>query len=508
MNFVVVGGGTAGWITALYAKKAYPNEKIILIESDEIGILGAGEGSTPNLIGLFNFLEIPFEDFINNCNATIKNGIKFSNWSNNDDYYYHPFYSECAASNDYNFYLNKYLELDTGFSHIYSSKFDHELKDYVFLQKISENFSVPFIQNINKNNLEITINFEGFSFWSLHFDASMLAKYLKKVGEKRGIIRKEGIVKNIFSDNYGNIVELKTDSESIKTDFVFDCTGFKRLIIGNFYKSKWLSHDKSLPVNRAIPFFLSMDKKIPPYTEAIAMDYGWMWKIPVQNRYGCGYVFDSNHISDDKAKEEIDKLLGFEVESPKTFSFNAGVYEKIWINNCMAVGLAAGFIEPLEATSLMQLSFQLQMFFSLYETKSRDKINNYYLQQTQEIVDFLYLHYVTNKKNTKFWEFFTKNNEMPIFIKNLLENIKEGPPNELTFKNKIFNFTNYFYVLIGNKIIKKENLQKYLSLMKVDHSQEYLNILKNQDNVLPLLVDHNYFLSILKYDTISLSKGL
>jgi tryptophan halogenase len=501
MNLVIVGGGTAGWITALYAKKAYPNKTVILVESDEIGILGAGEGSTPSLISLFNFLEISTSDLINNCNATIKNSIKFSNWSKDNDYYFHPFASTNQASNDYNFSLNSYLELDTGFSHIYSSKFNHKIIDYCFMQKLSENFCVPIIENKEKYFEYETSKFYNIGFWSIHFDASMLAKYLRKVGEKRGIIRKEGKVEDIICDNSGNITELKTKNESIKTEFVFDCTGFKRMIIGNFYKSKWISHSKNLPIKRAAAFFLDIEKNIPPYTEAIAMKYGWMWKIPTQNRYGCGYAFDSDFISDDEAKKEIDDFLGFEVDPTRTFSFDAGFYEKVWINNCLAVGLSAGFIEPLEATSLMQLGFELEMFFSLYNNQElKENFNNYYKKQTEEVLNFIYVHYVTNKNNTTFWKDFTKNNEMPVFVENLLSFIKEYPPNELTFKNneKVFNFTNYFYVLIGNKIINKKTLQKYLSLMKVDHSEEYLNILKNQEIAVPLAINHNYFLSKLK----------
>jgi tryptophan halogenase len=505
MNIAIVGGGTAGWITALYAKKTHPNKNIILIESEEIGILGAGEGSTPHLISLFDFLEIPFSDLVKNCNATVKNGIKFTNWSNESDCFFHPFGSNSIASNDYNFSLNKYLEQDTGFSHIVSSKFKHTLNDYAFVQKISNNFLVPFVRNNEQLVLNPILKFDNVANWSLHFDARTLAQYLRKIGELRGIVRIEGIVNKIETDENGYINKLLVNDKYIDIDFVFDCTGFKRLIIGNFYNAKWKSHSNHLPAKKAIPFFLPVEKKIPPYTEAIAMNYGWMWKIPLQHRYGCGYVFDSDFISDDEAKKEIDNYLGFEVESPKTFSFNAGCYEKIWIKNCLALGLSSGFIEPLEATSLWQLESTLKLFFSLYN-KNNNKItlNKYYLNQTQEVVNFLYLHYVTNKSNTNFWKNFVQNNNMPDFIKNILEYIKNEPITELNFKNteSTFSFVNYFYILIGNKIIQKENLEKYLLFMKIDHSEEYLNILKNQNKIIPLLINHKNFLLELKYDTI------
>jgi tryptophan halogenase len=506
MKIVIVGGGTAGWITALYAKKVYPNHKVLLIESEEIGILGAGEGTTPHLVELFDFLNIPFSNLVKNCDATVKNGIKFSNWSEKNNGYIHPFYSNSLASNDYNFYINNHLENDTGFSHIYSSKFDHNLENYSLIQKISNNFSVPFIKNNEKNVKNEILKFNHLSSWSFHFNARTLAQYLRKIGEDRGIIRIEGIVKKIILDNNGFIKEILLNDEKIKTHFVFDCTGFKRLIIGNFYKTKWKSYAESLPAKKAIPFFLNIDEKIPPYTESIAMNYGWMWKIPLQNRYGCGYVFDSNFISDEQAQKEIQSFIGKEIDFSKIFSFDAGHYEKVWVKNCLAVGLSSGFIEPLEATSLWQIQSTLTNFFRLYKNidntneENTKIVNKYYNDQTDEIVNFLYLHYLTNKKNTDFWKNFKNNNKTPDFIKHVLHVIKERQIDELDFigNNKTFNLSSYFYVLVGNEIIKKDDLKKYLKLMKVDHTNEYLSILKNQKEIVDFAVNHSYFLNELK----------
>jgi tryptophan halogenase len=506
LNIVVVGGGTAGWLTALYAKKVYPDYNITLVESEEIGILGAGEGATAHLISLFDFLEIPFSDLVKNCNATVKNGIKFTNWSEDGGYFFNPFASKSSASNDYNYFSNPYLEQDTGFSHIYSSQFDHKLDDYSFVQKISNNFCVPFVKNNSVNINNPIQKFDNFASWSLHFDARTLAQYLRKIGESRSIVRIEGIVKKIETDENEYINKLLVNDKYIDVDFVFDCSGFKRLIIGNFYKSEWKSHSEYLPAKKAIPFFLPAEKEIPPYTEAIAMDYGWMWKIPLQHRYGCGYVFDSDFISEDDAKKEIDDFLGFEVDSPKTFSFSPGCYKKIWIKNCLSVGLSAGFVEPLEATSLYQLTLTLQIFFSSFTNiKNKNKVfvnkfNSFYFDQTKEIVNFIYLHYVTNKSNTNFWKYFKTNNKTPPFIDNILNIVSERQLQYYDFHKTlpVFDFLGYFYILIGNKIITKKDLKKYLSLIKVNQTNEYLNILENQKNVVPLMCKHNEFLKELK----------
>lgn len=502
MNIVIVGGGAAGWLTAIYAKKIFPEKNIVLVESEEYGILGAGEGTTPNFISFLNFLEIPVSDLIKNCQSTIKSGIKFTNWSNDNSYYFHPFSSISLQSNDYNFILeNKYLENDLVFSHYCASLKNHTLKDYSFIEKISNKNFVPYA--VNENN-----QLEEYSSIAMHFDAKLLANYLRLVGEKRGVIRKEGIVDKIFNDEDGYIYKIKTKKEEIDTDFVFDCSGFKRLIIGNHYKTQWKSYSDILPVKKAIPFFLEMDKEIPPYTEAIAMDYGWMWKIPLQHRYGCGYAFDSNLISDEDAIKEINNFLGFEPQYPRkekgAFNFSPGCFEKIWINNCLSVGLSSGFLEPLEATSIMQTIFTLKRFMTdkqnLYTRNNliKEKFNNFYLNETEEIVDFLYLHYTTNKNNTTFWENFTTNNKMSEKISYVLKVFKDKVLSDSfdLFKNTIFYAANYYYVLVGNKLIDNDTMKKNAKFILNDIKKEnYEEILKNQDLTITKLLTHNDFIN-------------
>jgi tryptophan halogenase len=507
MNIVVVGGGTAGWLTALYAKKIYSEHNIVLIESEEYGILGAGEGSTSNLIHFLNFLEIPYTDLIKNCKSTIKNGIKFTNWSKDNENYFHPFFSNAGASNDYNFSLNNfYTENDTNFAHYCASLKNHTLKDYSLIEKISDKMLVPFI----KNNENKSIN--QFAEIAIHFDAKLLANYLKFIGESRGIIRKEGIVNKIINDKDGYINKIKTEKEEIVCDFVFDCSGFKKLIIGNHYKSNWKSHSEHLPAKKAIPFFLEMDKDIPPYTEAIAMDYGWIWKIPLQDRYGCGYVFDSNYVSDEDAIKEIENFLGFQPKYPRkeAFNFSAGCFEEIWVKNCLSVGLSSGFIEPLEATSIMQSLFVLQRFMSdkqnLYTKNNfiKKRFNDIYLDETQQVVNFLYLHYMTNKTNTNFWKNFIKNNKMPEKIFHIVNICKDKVlvKDVDLLSDTVFGSSSYYYVLIGNKIINKKDMQKQSAfVLDNNKKQNYENILNEQKIIIPKFLTHKNFIDIIKKNT-------
>jgi tryptophan halogenase len=508
MSIVVLGGGSAGWLTALYAKKIFNDKDIVLVESEDYGILGAGEGSTPKLIDFLNFLEIPFQDLIKECKSTIKNGVKFTNWSKDKGSYLHPFFSESNASNDYNFHLDShYKESDSSFAHYCASLKNHNLKDYSLMEKVSDKNLVPFIDN-NENK-----SIDQLAQISIHFDAKLLAGYLRTVGEKRGIIRKEGIVNKIFNDKDGYINKIKTEKEEIDCEFIFDCSGFKKLIIGNHYKSKWKSHSEQLPVKKAIPFFLEIDKEIPPYTEAIAMDYGWMWKIPLQHRYGCGYVFDSNYISDEDAIKEIENYLGFEPKYPRelknAFNFSAGCYEEIWIKNSLAVGLSSGFVEPLEATSIMQAILVLQRFMSdktNLNTKNnfiKQRFNELYLNETQEVVDFLYLHYITNKNNTDFWKNFSKNNKMPKNVNYILNVFKDKSlyNNFDFYSNSFINGFSYLYVLIGQKILNKVHMKKNAKFLLDDvKKQDYEYILNNQKKLIPKFLTHNDFIDIIKND--------
>jgi tryptophan halogenase len=500
MNLVIVGGGTAGWITALYANKLYPDYKITLIESEEIGILGAGEGATPVLNSFLTYLDIDIVDLIKETNSVIKNGIKFTNWSDSGDSYYHPFVSEIDASNDANFTHHNYEEQSINYSHIYAALNNHSWKDYSLISKLSESQKSPFIF--------LDDGFMSISNWSYHFNARMLAEFLRKVGEERGIARVEGIVKSFTQDLEGNINSLYVDNKTIKCDFVFDCTGFSRFFIGKHFKSEWISHSEYLPAKKAIPFFIPKDSNLPPYTESTAMSSGWIWKIPTQDRYGCGYVFDSDYISDEDAIKEIENYLGFVPEYPRgkagAFNFSAGCYKEIWIKNCLAVGLSAGFIEPLEATSIMQFIMTLIDFFSnpsylkTNNSAIKNKFNNQYIKDTNEVVDFIYLHYLTNKKG-KFWEEFKSKNKTPEFIEFILEVIKERPINSIDFNGRrMFVSYSYDYVLIGNEILSQEMLLNHHKDIKYDKSKTYGDIVSKQSIILDRCSDHKETINTLK----------
>ena len=344
------------------------------------------------------------------------------------------------------------------------------------------------------------------SDYSIHFDARLLASFLLKVGVSRKIKLIENEITNVETNYQNDIIALKlNNNESIPTDFVFDCSGFARLIIGKHYNSKWQSFSEYLPMKRALPFFIDMNtENIPSYTEAIAMDYGWMWKIPLQHRYGCGYVFDSDYINEDQAEEEIEKFLGFKPIYPKTngksFIFDPGCFEEVWINNCLAVGLSSGFLEPLEATSIGQSILLLQRFFMQKHkifsnnTETKKIFNEYYVRDTKSIVDFLGLHYTTNKDNSDFWINFNKNNKKSQNLLNNLHLLKNSIMTKL-YDEIWFTRESYYIVALGNKIIDLNNINTiYKEWIDEKKYNELNNFILNKQNISKDFVKNNDFL--------------
>jgi len=431
MKIVILGGGAAGWFTALYCNKYFHGHEVTLVESDKIGILGAGEGTTPQIISSLQFLDIDPLDVIKKTGGTFKNGINFKNWNGDNKQYFHPF-----TGDEYSYLIHEALNKNKN------------VNDFVYANKIS------YANRIDPNNCT----------YALHFDAFKLAKYLRTMAIGRGVKWIQGEFKKANGKNKIKSIVLE-DKRKFDCDFIFDCTGFARLLIGKHFETPWVSYQKHLPMKRAVPFMLKHDKDLIPYTEAIAMKYGWVWKIPLQERWGSGYIYDSDYINADQAIEEASDYFKQDLKPLRVFKFDAGRYEKVWVSNCMAVGLSTGFTEPLEATSIWLALSQLELlkhYLSSIKNLNQDSIDTYneiVKENNDNILSFLYLHYLTKRKDSPFWKNFRKKTTVPDKLKPILNKIENGNLNIvdlMTQKGNLY-FTYIGHILVSNGLglIKK-----------------------------------------------------
>lgn len=449
-KIVIVGGGASGWAASLMIKKRMPSADITVIESEEIGILGAGEGTVINFVSFLQYVDIDLPEFFAKTKSTCKNGVKFTNWNGDGKYYYHNFTSDDlnAGSDDFNKY-NIFWLLST-FNDIPAEEFDFAS----FANNENKSLMMPYNNKIQK-----------VGQFAVHFDASLLAKFLKNKAMERGVNRIEGKVSAISNNENGYIESIYIEDNKIYCDFVFDCTGFARMIIGKHYNTKWNSYSKYLPVNSAVPFFLEIDEnKIEPYTEAIAMKHGWIWKIPLQTRYGCGYVFNSQHISEEEAMKEIEDYLGFMPTYPRKdkggFKFDPGCFEKVWVKNCFALGVASGFVEPLEATSfytwLEFLKLALSDLNALFTQNEKyiEYVNDEWSKFNNDVMNFIYFHYITKRTDTEFWKQFKDLDKAPTLVKDILGKWKYSMPAYADFRmSSPFIYDNWVKVGYGLELL-------------------------------------------------------
>jgi tryptophan halogenase len=343
--------------------------------------------------------------------------------------------------------------------------------------------------------------------YAFHIDSKKLGTFLQAEAEKRQITIIDDIVLVAQNDIYGNIYKLMLESgKEIECDFVVDCTGFKRILIGDHYKSEWNSVRSYLPATNAIACKLPLSDNLVPYTEAIAMNYGWAWKIPLRTRYGCGYVYDGKYINSDDAEKELKEKLGNDLEVVGRFTFDPGYFENIWINNCLAVGISSSFLEPLEATTISMMIDILynfcDKFFDSYKNNSLLKngadphilFNKIWVDGIRSIVAFLYLHYITNKTNTIFWKDFSRNHPMPEFGSNNVRTFLSKMDKDLYHADILtpLSWKLYSWILVyaGNELnrstiqLDNEDIMEYNRIKelvddKANAEQEYINYIES-----------------------------
>lgn len=403
-KIVIVGGGTAGWMTALIMARSWVKLgfEIILLESPEVGIIGVGEGSTPALKQFFDKLDIKEEEWMPECNATYKCGISFDNWSTKPgcESYFHPFASTMDM-HTLKFFIHNARMRVSGVD-VYA----HPNRFFLSAQIAEKNLSP--IANYN---------FPFDVLYGYHFDAVLLGQFLKKKAIAMGIKYNVGHVQDVVLNESGNIESIKLDDgDFITADFFVDCTGFRSLLSQQALKTPFKSFSNNLFNNAAVAMPTAIGDVIPSQTVATALKHGWAWKIPLTNRFGNGYVYSSDFCSADDAEFELRERLGLlDADIPvRHLKMKIGQVEKHWNRNCLAVGLSQGFIEPLEATALFLVQQTAAIFVEMFEAgkftaEYRDKFNKRIYDHFEGERDYIVTHYKTSSRSdTEYWRANTK----------------------------------------------------------------------------------------------------
>jgi tryptophan halogenase len=448
-NLIILGGGTSGLVSALILKSRFSKMNIKVIKSSEIGIIGVGEGSTEHWSSFMKICGISVNELIKETDATFKTGIKFINWNGDNDYYMHSLHSSFGHQSPTGFPFIYAHMIGNGFTH-------HEL--------------VP--KNIHTSTH--TEHFES-SVNQYHFNTFKLNSYLLKLCADRSIEIVDAKIEDINLDENGYVSHLTDDTnQKYFADFFIDCSGFKR-VISSKLGAKWVDCRKYLPMNAAIAFPTERLEDIPSNTASTAMSSGWMWRIPTQDRFGNGYVYCDDFISEDQAIAEAQSVFDKPIEIGKKIKFSAGYVDKFWIKNCVSLGLAGSFVEPLEASSIgtsiqQAISLAEHLVFWEYGDSSTSKSYNIEFENVcKNIVDFVQLHYFTKRTDTEFWK-SCKELTMTDFNKETIEVFKKTLPTHMFFNKpfQMFRDQNWLMVMHGLKMFDREKIKSIFDFQNED----------------------------------------
>ena len=397
-SIVIVGGGTAGWMAAAALARA-PGRgacDITLVESDAIGTVGVGEATIPSLVGFHDLLGIDEADFVRATQATYKLAIEFRDWRAVGDRFLHPFgfYGVGIDQSIFQAYWLDARRRDRGSP----------------LEEWSVSGLAARLGRFGPTQLPRHAALSQLSY-AYHFDASLYARYLRTYAESRGVTRVEGEIVDVARTEGGLIDSVRlADGRVIRGDFYIDCTGFRSLLLGESLKTGFIDWSHWLPCDRAVAVQCERTAELSPYTRSTAREAGWQWRIPLQHRIGNGYVYCSGDLADDEAQRALHASLeGAAIGNSRVLRFKAGRRNRAWVGNCVALGLAAGFLEPLESTSIHFIQTGLGRFFAHFPDRDMDpaivdEYNRLTALEYERVRDFLVLHYsASSRTDTEFW---------------------------------------------------------------------------------------------------------
>jgi len=470
-TIIIVGGGTAGWMTAAALARFLPTHHIVLIESEQIGTVGVGEATIPHIRQFNSMLGIDESDFIRATNATYKLGIQFENWGNIGNSYIHPFGS---------------------FGHDISGiEFHH------YWLKLREHGAVPAIDEYSM--AVVAAQHNRFAYpstdedsvlstyaYAFHIDAGLYARYLRTYAESKGVVRKEGKIINTnlrAQDGYIESVQLES-AEIISGDLFIDCSGFTGLLIEKTLHTGYEDWSHWLPCDRAVAIPCKKISEPTAYTRAIARTAGWQWRIPLQHRTGNGHVYCSRYMSDDEAHSVLlDNLDAPPTATPNFLKFQTGRRKKSWNKNCVAIGLSSGFLEPLESTSIYLIQvgiLKLLEFFpgQIIANPLRDEFNRLVDMEYVRIRDFLILHYnATSRTDSDFWN-YCRTMELPDDLQRK-KNLFFSSAHVERYQHGLFMTPSWIAVYLGQGLFP-EQYDSRLEHVPVGQIRQYLEAMRRE----------------------------
>jgi tryptophan halogenase len=491
-NILIVGGGTAGWMSALFLSRFLTgsNCKITLLESSSVPTVGVGEATIPSLVKFVRSMKLDEHEFMRRCHATYKLGINFVDWIEEDSEYWHPFGVVGATVKGvdlFHFWLKALREgHDVG---TYAS--------YCMQTKLSEAGRAP-------RPLESSSPIIQQGAYAYHLDAGALATYLRELALAEGVQHVVDHVQHTELDDAGFIQHVSTEGgRQLSADLFLDCTGSRSLLIEKALGDPYVDWSDMLICDRAVVTQLPPDIDILPYTKSTALKAGWVWRIPLMNRVGCGYVFSSAHTDDESAARE---LLNYAkgshakeaVMEPRFLNMRVGRRSEFWVKNCVSVGLAAGFIEPLESTGIFLIQRSLEMLTKyLPERSCHSSLQENYNQRMSLIYeharDFIVTHYLLNRReNDPFWR-DSKAITIPESLRVILDLYDELGTIE-PVRSSPFSETSWYCILAGGDRLPRRSIPD-IYLPEMNGLLDLLNKVRAQNsNVVPSLPSHQMLL--------------